>query len=108
MITVAATCREHICAIGWKIIAVSIKDLVTGKQVWLQTIWDQGHIGPSHYPLETSELRGFGELVQRVWTNIVKEGPTQQTEQSSKIMTIKQRTQWLARAKVKDTEGSPQ
>ena len=52
-----------------------MKDITTGKQMWLQTVWDQGIVGPNHHSLETSELVGFDKRIQESWTNAMTKGP---------------------------------
>ena len=87
---------------------MAIKDIMTGRQSWLHKIWDQEHIGPSHHPLETSALMCLNELVQKVWTDIMKMGSPQQTEGSSQMMTIRHSPRRFVRLGDKGNEGNPQ
>ena len=104
-----ALCEESMCTYGRRVIAVAIKDIITGKQMWwLQTVWDQEHIRPSHHPLEMSELMDLNELVQKVWTNIMKMGSMEKTHESSQMMTTRHSPQWFVRLLDKSDEGSPQ
>ena len=80
----------------------------TGKQMWHQTVWAQGNIGPSHHPLEMSELMGLDERVQKVWTKAMTEESPRQADKSRQMRTARHSPQRFDRLLDKGNEGSPQ